>query len=803
MAAPDLTRRRTGRRRHRGRWLKLAAALLLGPLLVLSVVFVWMYRSVAVEVDARLAGLHERVAPKVYARPFVLRIGQALSVAEFGERLDDLGYTRRDRASGPGEFDVRGATFRLIPRGGTAAEQVVQATLALDDGGRTGRLAHLALQQSGETTEVQLEAPLLTAVAPGGRGRQRQVPLAQLPPAVVQAVLAIEDRRFYSHPGVDVIRTMGAVVTNLRGEKKYLVGGSTLTQQLVKNSFLTPEKTYTRKIREQVMSLVLERRLTKDQILELYLNDVYLGQRGSFSVHGVAEGAHLFFGKDVTNLSLSEAAMLAGIIQSPAAHSPTRNPVRARERRNVVLQAMVDAGYVSAEAATTAMRDPLVTAPGSVDAEAPYFVDYVTQLVSEQVVMQASATRIVVHTTLDLHLQRLAQDVVSAGVADIEARFARRRQTRAPLQAALVAIDPRTGEILAMVGGRSYQRSQYNRATSAKRQPGSTFKPFVFLAAFDTALREGRTDLTPASLVADEPTTFVFNAQEWTPRNYDGEYDGPITARRALARSRNLATIHMAEQVGYQQVAALWRHVKPGFEARAYPSIALGVFEATPLDMAEAYTIFPNLGEVRPLRAVSRLEVDQQAMPLPDMGRARQVAQPGPAFLVTNMMRSVLNEGTGVAARSAGFALDAAGKSGTTNDLRDAWFVGFTPELLTVVWVGLDDNTPVGLSGSQAALPIWTQFMKRALAGHKSQSFRVPDGVSFVEVDKDTGQRAGPFCERVINEAFLIGSEPQTLCHVHLGVPGGSLTNMPQLLQLPTGVLTPPSQTAGTTTPVP
>ncbi|HTV01276.1 MAG TPA: PBP1A family penicillin-binding protein, partial [Luteitalea sp.] len=653
-------------------------------MLVLAVVFVYLYRSVALEVDGRLSGLNDRVAPKVYARPFVLRSGQSLTVDELDERLDDLGYTRRERASSPGEFDVAGDDVRLIPRGGTAPGQVVQVRLVRNAAARTAHVSRLHVQRGGVVDQVQLESPLLTAVAAGGRGRQRQVPLTQLPPMVVQAVLAIEDRRFYSHPGVDLIRTTGALVTNLRGDKPYLVGGSTLTQQLVKNSFLTPEKTYTRKVREQVMSIVLERRLTKDQILELYLNDVYLGQRGSFAVHGMAEGAHLFFGKDISNVSLAEAAMLAGIIQSPAAHSPTRNPVRAKERRNVVLAAMAEAGYVTAEAAAKASQEPLKTAAGGVDAEAPYFVDYVTQLVSEQVPMRASSTRVAVHTTLDLHLQRLAQDVVSAGVTDIETRFAKRRQRRAPLQAALVAIDPRSGEILAMVGGRSYHRSQYNRATSAKRQPGSTFKPFVFLAAFDLALREGRTDLTPATLVADEPATFFFNAQEWAPRNYDGEYDGPITARRALARSRNLATIQMAELTGYSQIASLWRHVKPGFQAQAYPSITLGVFEATPLDMAEAYTVFPNLGEVRPLRAVSRIELDSQAQSLPDMGKARQVAQPAPTFLVTNMMRSVINEGTGASARSTGFLLDAAGKSGTTNDLRDAWFVGFTPELMTV-----------------------------------------------------------------------------------------------------------------------
>jgi penicillin-binding protein 1B len=767
------------------------AAVLLGPLLVLGLALFLLYRSVAVDVDARLAGLHDRVAPKVYARPFVLRTGQALTAQELDERLDDLGYTRKDLAAAAGEFDVRPTEVRLVPRGGSAEGQVVRVVLSLDATGHSGRLSALESARGGTVAQVELEAPLLTAVAPGGRGRQRQLTLAQFPAAVVQAVLAIEDRRFYSHPGVDVIRTVGAVVTNLRGDKKYLVGGSTLTQQLVKNSFLTPEKTYTRKIREQMMSIVLERRLPKDQILQLYLNDVYLGQRGSFSVHGVAEGAHLFFGKDISNVTLAEAATLAGIIQSPAAYSPTRHPAKARERRDVVLRAMLEAGYISSAACAAALREDVRTAPGSIDAEAPYFVDYVSQLVVEQVAMRASARRVAVHTTLDLHLQRVAQDVVAKGVAEIEARFARRGSLRGPLQAALVAVDPRTGDILAMVGGRSYQRSQYNRATTAKRQPGSTFKPFVFLSAFDLALKEGRTDLTPATALSDEPATFMVNGEEWAPRNYDGEHDGIITARRALARSRNLATIQMAELTGYQNIASLWRSVKPGFTARAYPSITLGVFEATPLDMAEAYTLFPNLGEVRPLRAVSRIVVDDSDAPLPEMGSPRKVAPPAPTFLVTNMMRSVINEGTGAAARAAGFALDAAGKSGTTNDLRDAWFVGFTPELLTVVWVGLDDNTPVGLTGSQAALPIWTAFMKRALAGHRSQPFTVPQGITFAEIDKDTGGRAGPFCSNLLNEAFLTGTEPHTLCYTHLGVPGGSLTQIPQLMQVPVGQLPP------------
>jgi membrane carboxypeptidase/penicillin-binding protein len=292
------------------------------------------------------------------------------------------------------------------------------------------------------------------------------------------------------------------------------------------------------------------------------------------------------------------------------------------------------------------------------------------------------------------------------------------------------------------------------------------FKPFVYLAAFERAQAEGRTDITPATVVLDEPTAFTFNQQTWTPSNYDNEYDGPITLRRALALSRNIATIKVAESTGYDNVAALWKRIGAGTPPRPYPSIALGVFEASPYEIASAYTLFPNGGTLRPLRAVTRIVSGGQSVAI-DAQVPRTVARPDTTFLVTNMLRSVLNEGTGASARAAGFALDGAGKSGTTNDLRDAWFVGFTPELLTVVWVGLDDNQALGLSGSQAALPIWTQFMIRALAGHQSTAFQVPDGITFVDIDRDTGKLATPSCPRVFHEAFLTGSEPTETCSVH------------------------------------
>jgi penicillin-binding protein 1B len=450
------------------------------------------------------------------------------------------------------------------------------------------------------------------------------------------------------------------------------------------------------------------------------------------------------------------------VIQSPPRHSPFEHPDRAKERRNVVLRAMVEAGFISAEAADRTSKEPVVVMARALESEAPYFVDYISQELQDK--YSAVANSVDAYTTLDLHLQRIASDAVRDGLTKVDELLARRKRQKA--QAALIAIDPRTGDVLALVGGRSYNQSQFNRVINARRQPGSVFKPFVYLAAFEHAMAENRTDLTPATVVLDEPTTFTFNDQPWDPGNYEGEYDGPITLRRALALSRNIATIKVAETTGYGEVASLWRRVGTGTSPRPYPAIALGVFEATPFEIAGAYTLFANGGTMRPLRAIRRLVSGGQDVQL-RTAAPKTIARRDTTFLVTNMMRSVLNEGTGASARGHGFSSDAAGKSGTTNDLRDAWFVGFTPELLTVVWVGLDDNQPLGLSGTQAALPIWTTFMVRALAGRDSPTFQAPEGIVFVEIDRDTGLVAGPTCPRVFSEAFIPGTEPHQACHLH------------------------------------
>ena len=751
-------------KRKRG-WKFFALVGLSGPLIVLFGILGYYYVVFSRMIDARIHGEMQRVDPQVFARPFEIRRGQSLTPHQLIDQLNDLGYANRPSTDGPGEFTIGRDAVLMMPKDGDHKGQLVRIVFAAKraNAPEPTQIDRIEMPGRKETApEVTLDAPLITALVPLGREKRRDVPLQAIPKHMVNAVLAIEDRRFYDHPGIDPIAIFGAVTSNVFGRSVYTRGGSTLTQQLVKNTFLTQEKTLRRKMTEWFMSVVLERRLSKAQILELYLNDVWLGQRGSFAIHGVAEASRLFFAKDVANLSLSEAATIAGVIQSPPRHSPFNNPDRSKERRNVVLRAMADSGFIGAEDAERASREPLQVAARALDSEAPYFVDYVSQELQDRYKQVASTVD--VYTTLDLHLQRVAEDAVREGLVRIDEVLAKRKRQRA--QAALIAIDPRTGEILALIGGRSYNQSQFNRAIAARRQPGSVFKPFVYLAAFERAVEDGRTDVTAASVVPDEPMTIEFNEQSWSPGNYDGEYDGPVTLRRALALSRNTVAVKVAEAAGYDRVAALWRKIGAGTPPRPYPAIALGVFEASPFEIASAFTLFPNDGVVRPLRAIKRLvsggkDISVQAE------APRTVARKDTTFIVTNMMRSVLNEGTGAGARAAGFALDAAGKSGTTNDLRDAWFVGFTPELLTVVWVGLDDNQPVGLSGTQAALPIWTSFMMRALAGHPNDPFESPTGISYLDIDRDTGQLATPACPRTFNEAFIQGTEPTEACRLH------------------------------------
>ena len=775
----------------RKRWVRLTALGLAIPLVVLCFATGYYYVRFARLIDARLHRERDTVLPRVLARPLELRRGQSLTDRQLIDRLNDLGYAQRATAARPGEFAIGVGSIALIPRAPELQGQIVRVVFqrqpTANPRGASRRPTPprsadrvLQLELAHRPTErLTIDAPVLTWLGGSERAKRRPVALSAIPDRMKQAVLAVEDRRFYDHPGVDPIGIVGAFLTNIRGKRSYLSGASTITQQVARNIFLPQifpgmtlqearEKSPRRKLIELWVSLILTTRASKDAILEMYLNDMALGQRGSFGIVGVAEASRLFFGKDVSNVTLAEAATIAGVLQSPSALSPFNNPTRCRDRRNVVLHTMVDAGYLTREVAERASHEPLVVVPRALEAEAPYFVDFVGQTLNDQYPGLTTTTdqRVDVHTTLDMHLQRIAQDAVRTGLTSVDQLLSRRRR-KGKAEAALIAVDPATGEILAFVGGRSYNQSQYNRAVVSRRQPGSVFKPFVYLAAFERALAEDRTDVTPASIVNDEPETFEFDDQVWTPENYEGKYDGPITLRHALAHSRNLATIHVAQQAGYARVSDLWKRLGVGNPPRPYPSIALGVFEATPYEIATAFTLFPNGGAVRLLKPIVQITRGGKDVTRQDSSEPRRIASPDTTFLVTNMMRSVLNEGTAASARANGFMLDAAGKTGTTNDLRDAWFAGFTPELLTVVWVGFDDNQPIGLSGAQAALPIWTQFMKAALAGYPNAAFEVPEGITFADIDPETGKRATPRCPRTFTEAFLSGTEPTQGCDLH------------------------------------
>jgi penicillin-binding protein 1B len=740
----------------------LAAAGISAALLVIVLAFAWV--KVARQIDQRLGGGDDRPMPRIYGRAFEMHAGQPLPVAELRARLNDVGYSEKTKVENPGEFAIAGSVVNLI----TKAKTPVSARVEIGKGNYITKLT--APGPKGAALEtVTLEPPLLAEVST--TQRRRYVPISAMPKRMINAVIAIEDQRFYEHPGVDLIGTAGALWRNVFGHKAYLAGGSTITQQIIKNTFLTAKKSPIRKIKEQFFALVLETRLKKDQILELYLNETVFGQRGPFEIRGVAEAARVFFGVDVQNLTNAQAATLAGIIQAPSSLSPSRNPKRAIERRNVVLKAMADAGFITVEDKTKAQAEPIGVAPHAMENEAPYFVDWVSQVVDEDYkgLLKPNAA-VDVYTTLDVHFQRMAQDAMAEGLALVDKQLTARKR-KGIAQAAMVVADPKTGEILAMIGGRDYGSSQYNRAVLARRQPGSTFKPFVYLAAFEKMAETGGSELTPATVMIDEPTTWTDDqGKPYSPANYQNEYDGPVTLHFALAHSRNIVAIKTAEQTGYDRVADLWKKVGEGTRALPVPSIALGVFEASPLEMTTAYTLFDNAGTLRPLNPIVRIAENGQDKKIKTEA-PREVARPDTTYLVVNMMRSVINEGTAAAAR-ASFKLDAAGKTGTTNDQRDAWFIGFTPDLIAAVWVGFDDNKPIGLTGAQGALPIWTAFMKRATAGRGDRAFAVPDGVVFADIDKETGKLATDGCPKVIHEAFLAGTEPKDYCPVHGGQPG-------------------------------
>jgi penicillin-binding protein 1B len=713
----------------------------------------------------------------VYAAPVKLRVGDTVTLSTIMEQLRQSGYGLVN--SQTGRYHTDGDSLEIYP--GTESYFGPEPAVLHFAAGRLARIVSLA--DNTDRTEYQLEPLLLANLTDKNREKRRPVHYADLPKPLVNAVVAVEDKHFFQHSGLDLPRIVKAAWVDLREGRKEQ-GASTLTMQLSRNLWLDPDKNYRRKLAEILMSMHLEHRLSKEQIFEIYSNQVYLGRRGTFSVNGFGEAARDFFGKDISQLTLEECALLAGVIQRPSYYNPLRYPERARERRDLVLSLMRDQGFVTAEQCARATAAPIhLSTTGDTDTlQAQYFIDLVNEEVQSRVENEGASDR--VYTTLDMDLQHAAEDAVNAGMREVDKQLARRRK-RENLppnqpQVALIALDPHTGQIKALVGGRSYGQSQLNHVL-AERQPGSSFKPFVYAAALNTAVEGGAKIVTPATTIDDEPTTFRFGNQMYTPANFRNQYFGNVTVRQALAHSLNIAAIKVAQLAGFDAVMNMARRAGLSSTIRPTPAIALGAYEATPLEIAGAYTLFANGGVyVRPT-LLSSVRGHQGRILYAEHAEKRRALDPRVAYLMVNLLQEVMRSGTAAAVRGRGFVAPAAGKTGTS---RDGWFAGFTSGLLCVVWVGFDDNRDLGLEGAHSALPIWTEFMKRAMRlpdYANAKPFPVPDGIIGAEICNESGQLAAPYCPSTRNEMFVDGTQPAVECTIHDAAPATVLVNDQQL----------------------
>jgi penicillin-binding protein 1B len=723
-------------------------------------------------VDERLKQPIFATTAKIFAAPREVRPGQKLSVGLLANELREAGYSTDggSHASPLGTYSEDGQSITVHPG--------PESYHAQD--GATIRIASSVVQSITDDhgqplSSYELEPLLITGLSDdANRTKRRLISYDELPPNLVQAVMAIEDRRFFEHSGVNYWRLVDAVYRDVvSGQKQQ--GGSTITMQLARGFFLTPEKRIKRKFIEIVITFQLEHRFSKKQIFEMYANEINLGQRGSFSIDGFGEAAKAYFGKDVHQLDLAECAMLAGIIQRPNYFNPFRHADRTIERRNLVLDSMVETGAIAKDQAERAKNEPLRLSEASVDAsEAPYFVDLVhEQLLQRLGERDFNREGLRIYTSLDPDLQRVATAAVDSTIHIVDERVDRLHKKNKPgesyvyPQVALVALNPHTGQVLALVGGRSYGTSQLNHAVS-KRPTGSIFKPFVYASAFNTSL-EGATlsgqtrPFSQVTMLSDEQTTYDSGGQEYTPRNFEGVYHDQVTARFALQKSLNNATIGLAALVGFDRVAALAREA--GLKGvRGTPSMAIGSYDATPLDMAGAYTIFSNNGlYLNPwmLASVRNSTGDIIADYTPT---SKQILDPRVAYLTTDMLENVINHGTGAKTRSLGFTAPAAGKTGTDHD---AWFAGYTSNLLCIVWVGNDDYTDIKIEGADAAAPIWAEFMKKAVLLPQysdTHYFSAPQGVDMVKIDKATNLLSDGSCPDGVDIAFLDGTAPTDTC---------------------------------------
>ncbi len=698
----------------------------------------------------------ENAPSRLYGAPPVVRLGAEMRASDLAAELEGLGYHASGGAAlAPGRFRAGGDLLAARLRRHMTARGPVRGQLLVVRF-RRGEVADLRLD--GQPVEqAELEAPVLASYYDEESRERWPVRVRELPEHVVQAVLAAEDASFYWHPGVSPTGIARALLVNLR-RGEVAQGGSTLTQQLVKNAFLTSDRSLFRKIREAVIAVAVEANHTKRSILQGYLNGIYLGGAGGIQYYGIGSAARAYFGKDATELSLEEAAVIAGMIKSPAFYSPLLHADRARQRRDEVLRRMADLGWIDAARLQQALAAPVETAPMLLGGRpAPHFADAMAVEARERFGLRRLGNRgHHLFSTLSLRDQEIARKAVADVLGDLDRR---RRREAEPLEAALISADPRSGAILAYIGGQDYARSEFDRVSQAHRQAGSCFKPIVLV----TGLESGR--ISPATKLRDEPLTLRTGSQRWTPRNADGAFRGWITTRTAVEQSRNVPLVRLAMDLGLDKVAATARRMGIGSPMDEVPALALGAAAVTPREVATVYATLAS-GGVRPVLhgLATVLDAEDRAVQEAGPKGPERVLSPQVAFIATSVLEGVVESGTARGVRRYGIPGPLAGKTGTTNEARDSWFAGYRPDRVTVVWVGRDNPGATSLSGSRAALPIWGRYMKAALRGAEPPGFAEPPGLEHAVVCRESGLLARSDCPSRIGEVFLRGQKPTRVC---------------------------------------
>jgi len=728
----------------------------------LFIVFIFYVAFLAKTVINRCQGAIWDIPSRVYSAPMQVYSGIDLAGAGFYERLKKLGYRKIKRIPEiPGRFFVDSELIYLYQRS-------IEYPFAMDSRlikmfCRKRKVIKILNESSGKIlTRLSLEPVELAAFYGKKREERYLVNLSQVPKHFIDAVLSMEDRRFYEHGGLDLRGILRALYRNFvaGGVKE---GGSTITQQLIKNIFLTPERTIWRKVNEAIISLIVEFTYSKDKILEIYLNEVYLGQKGSVEIHGIGEAARFYFGRSVENLDLDQSAILAGLIKAPNRYSPYKNPAFAVTRRNLVLKTLLTLKKITPSQYEEAVKVPVNTEKyfyGKVSA--PYFVDYAVNQIRDIYPRDAlGSLGLSLFTTLDVEIQAWTRNAVKSGLKKLEAESCNRLK-KGSLQAAALVLEPATGRILAMVGGRDYSKSQFNRAAHAMRQPGSLIKPLVYAAALKKGYNE-------ATLVRDAPVS-IKNADGslWSPSNFAGKYYGNVPLIKSLAFSLNAATVKLTQEIGFDSVYRLGAEMGLPDRIPFIPSFVLGACEMTPLEMAHFYSIFAGSGFSSQILSIRSL-FDSKGTRLPMKRMSiKEVLSPGLCLVVTDMLKCATLYGTGKKLADYGLA-GVPGKTGTSNNGRDAWFAGYHNGYLAVVWVGMDDNRPAPITGSKAALPIWGEIMKRISTNRPSRG-----GLGAVKLFKkriciDSGGVASSACPSPWDSVFIHKYEADALglCPVH------------------------------------